>query len=195
MSKYNKLLGLARELLPSGERVLVREGDDLLRALHGLDERTIENTVSQMDALHNANTIRRNLRKKLVDDSLPYSERKAMRRQLQNDLSIGPLIEDPTREVGMVYFPPEYDKHLNLDEVRDLSKQYKDSLDDTFKVDRERDIIRRKLQDLNPDSDLYHVFDNDDLKSYLDYDKYGQATDSVARQRFKKIRDAMKDKK
>ena len=188
MSKYSKLLGLVREVLPTGEKVLVKEGDDLLRQLHGLDERAIENSVSKIDAIHNAGNLKQELRKKLLSGDLSRDERKAIRKQLYDNIYPEQPIEDPTRKIGSKYFPPEYDKHVNVDEVRALSNQLSNAYNDAYAVDRERNMLRHKLQELNPDSDLYSTLGNSDLSDEI-------SLDSPSWMRFKKIRDAMKASK
>ena len=187
MSKYKALLGLAKEVLPSGERVLIREDDDILRTLQGLDERRIENIVSQMDAHSRAKGIKDEILEKVA----PYGESSLKQRsQARKDFNTPDTEYDRSREIGYTYFPKKYDEHLNLDEIAELVKQYDDNLRDTTKVATQKTGIMRKLRKLNPNVDSYPLYE-----ALTDGIIPSDEMQSIARERFKKIRDAMKGEK
>jgi hypothetical protein len=177
MSKYNKLLGLAKEVLPSGERVLVREGDDLFRQLKGLDDREIETIVSEMDAIVRAGQIKRDLINKLAPDS--SSERMNIRKKFNDSYMTGSPLS-----VASINFPEEYASHLDPEEIDLLSKQFKNNATEQRKVFSERHGLQRNLNELNP-TEFHNIFDS----------THSFELNDIAKERFKKIRDAMKDKK
>ncbi len=192
MSKYNKLLGLAKEVLPSGERVLVREGDDFLRQLHELDEKHIESLVSGMDANSRAKAIKNRIIEKLAPyGEVPFRDRIALKRKFVTDYAPSEeLTNNASRMVGATYFPEEYASHLNpdeLDEIGRLSKQYEDNLTEENRAFMDRLKMERNLSRLNPDVDIRDIIGN---TGNVPSGRY-----SIARDRFKKIRDAMKGEK
>jgi len=194
MSKYKALLGLAKEVLPSGERVLVHEGDDLLRGLQGLDERMIENIVSEMDARSRARDIKKGLIEKVAPSpEVRVPERMKIRKKFRtDDMSAEDMRNNASRIVGATYFPEEYASHLNSDEIGQLSSQYNDSFKDFLNARQQRSDIRSKLGQLNPEqADL--IYDTINTPSLFSYD--GDQYYDVAKERFKKIRDAMKGEK
>lgn len=177
MSKYKALLGLAKDVLPTGERVLVHEGDDLLRALHGLDEREIESMVSQMDAIQQAARVKRDLINKLAPNS--RLERMEIRKKFNDS-----YMNNSPISVGGINFPEEYASHLDPEEVELLSKQWKNNVAEERNAVNDRFKLRRKLQELNPD-EYENIFDA----------THRPGLGSIAEERFQKIRDAMKAKK
>jgi hypothetical protein len=195
MSKYSKLIGLAREILPSGERVLVNEGDDFLRALRELDERHIESEVSKMDAFNRANQIKKDLKNRMYprEEFSSLVERRPKTRELSSKLDAFkyPDLEstlDSPRNVGSLYFPKEFDDYVDLDEIAQLSKQYGDNFSEQLNIARNKNELRNKLSKLNPDvnyGDIYDVL-NDARMFGDEYD--------IAKERFNKIRGALKDK-
>ena len=187
MSKYKALLGLAKEVLPSGERVLIREGDDILRSLKNLDERDIENLVSEMDARSRA----RDIKKDVIEKVSPSPEiRVPERMKIRKEFHTPDTNYDESRAIGGIYFPKDYDSYLNLDEINQLSKQYGDSLVDSSRIASEKRDVLHKLRRLNPQVDdypMYEALTNGIIPS--------DEMQSIARERFKKIRDAMKGEK
>lgn len=190
MSKYDILKGLVKEILPTGEKVLVHEGDDLLRSLHGLDERMIENMVSKRDASNRAHKIKGDLRKSLYPiDEYSLQERRPLTQELSRKLDafnggddilkVFDRINSP-RTVGSYHFPEEFDKHINPDEIAELSKQYNASNTDFDDALLERKAIMDKLRESNPKS-IY-------LQSYPSFDDF----DEIADKRFKNIRASLK---
>jgi hypothetical protein len=170
MSKYSILKGLTK-LLPSGEKALIDEGDDIIRALKGLDERQIESFVSEKDAKKRAEAIAQ----KVIDDLAPRDisspkERRAMYTKFGS--WHGPR-ESP-RAVDTTFFPEEFDRYIDPEEIFQLSKQFRDSKDELFKLAGEKDAMLSNLSKLNPGKIP------DELSSTLH-------NEDVANERFKKI--------
>lgn len=193
MSKYSPLIGLIKEILPSGERVLVREGDDIINTLRGLDERMIENEVSKLDAFRRAHEIKSDLRKSLYpSDKYSLEERRPLTRELSRKLDtfttrsdLPELFDrmDSPRSVSSYYFPEEFDKYISPEEIAELSSQHKSNQADQFKAAREKDKLKMQLFEQNPElSDNYDEF----------YQAFKDPSSDIARERFEKIRAALK---
>lgn len=185
MSKYNELSTILKYVRPK-EGVL-REGDDLIRALQGLDERQIESLVSQMDAQERARDIKFSILNKVA----PYGSNSIKKRMALGDkfnaynIPDDELARNNSRAVGIYYFPEaeEIASHYDPEEVKALSKQYFDNSKEGNDAFAEQLNLRGQLQQAYPNIVINDVIPN----AFSNYD--------VAKERFKKIRDAMKDKK
>lgn len=178
MSKYSVLKGLSK-LLPSGEKALIDEGDDIIRALQGLDERMIESGVSQRDATNRAHNIKKQLGKDLYPrDKMDYEERKHLMKELSDKLY--PNRFDSPRTVGHYHFPEEFDRYVDPEEIAQLSKQYRDNERDAREAISKKLSILRDLEKTNP------LFKREQIE-----DDYRPSYDEVSK-RFKNIRSALK---
>lgn len=172
MSKYSVLKGLTK-LLPTGEKALIGESDDIIHALKALDERFIENAVSRQDAVSGASDVRQKLAEKLYPrDVMDYAERKSKLAEFRKKTDLEDRLPmllarwDSPRTIGTYHFPKELDDHLNPEEIAKLSKQYKDTDTDMVKAFSERMAILRELEKNNPgfkyeqvEDDPHAIFD------------------------------------
>lgn len=180
MSKYDILKGLVKEILPSGEKVLMHEGDDLFHTLHGLDERMIENLVSKRDAYANARDASNELQKRLW--ALPQNRGKSAEQFAEefaektkpNFWDMNVLTGKDPHTIKDFHFPKEYEEHFNPDQISQLSSQYKNAGLDYH------DALVEKLKTLDRQG-LYGATVDED------------ALERIADERFKKIRAALKN--
>lgn len=191
MSKYSILKGLTK-LLPSGEKAVIGEGDDIIRALQALDERQIESALSQRDAYSRAYDIKKQIGKKLYPrEEMDYAERKPKLAELSrkfhtfNDgkdlIKLFDRIDSP-RTVGAYHFPEEFDRYVDPEEIAQLSKQFRDNEEEIGKSITERLGILRELEKNNPEFRFAEQIKDDPVADYNEVSK-----------RFKNIRSSLRD--